>query len=169
MKAFLILISLYLFIQAALASDPLSIGKIVKTKHETYNTNYFVVMTKDGKDFAYPIAPDSKIKNLHTLKNKTFKIYGKTVFRKDPKKEGSYVLYFKINKADELQLKDLALKQDINLQDPNILKNKTEIVLESTHNGPKEGAIRVSDKAANTAIFLGGAAIAAEVLSHILK
>lgn len=163
-----LLLTLFLTFSFAYAKDPLIIGKIVKTKHESYSTNYFILMQKDGENYAYPISPDSSVKNLHKMQNKTFKIYGETAFKKDPNKEGSFVLYFKVDKAEELQLKDLALKEEINLQDPKILK-KT-VMKEKPRPGSVENLqMEINDKVANTVIILGGAALAADILSHILK
>ncbi len=144
------------------ASDVV-IGKIVKTKHENYGTNYFILIEKQDKSYAYPIDPQSNIKNIHTKVNKTFKIYGESQFVKSTQGEGQFIVYYKINQAEELKLKDLALKEHVDLQDPKILQTSENKIT------TKDGKIIIDDATANKAILIGGAALAAEILSQILR
>lgn len=158
---FIIIVSILFTSVISLANDAV-IGKIVKTKHENYGTNYFLLLQNNNQSYAYPIDRESKIKDIHKKINKTYKVYGKTHFVKNPNKEGQYIVYYQINKAEELKLKDLGLKEHVNLQDPKILSKQRRINV-------KDGRMMIDDDVANTAILAGGAALAAEILSQILR
>ncbi len=145
--------------------SPTVIGKIIKTKHETSGTNYFITFQRDGKDLAYPISPESKVRNLHKYIGETVKVYGKTEFKKSQFKESSYLMYFKVSKVKGLSLKDLQYKHTMSKDE------EVQFFLTKSTKTKKPGVqIKgIDDTTANTAIFLGGAVLAAEVLSQILK
>ena len=92
-----------------------------------------------------------------------FKIYGESQFVKSTQGEGQFIVYYKINQAEELKLKDLALKEHVDLQDPKILQTSENKIT------TKDGKIIIDDATANKAILIGGAALAAEILSQILR
>ena len=138
----------------------LILGKIVKTKKEINGNQYFVTYKTKNKTLAYPIKnPSEAVKKMH---GKMVRIWGKTEFAKSPYQESKYLMYFKIDKADVLTMKDLGLK------DENLDEERFKVFAENsprTMRNPKSGAeIEISDTAANTAIFIGGAVLAAEVL-----
>lgn len=148
-----------------LQDSPAVIGKIVKVKHEKEGTNYFITYNRDGKDLAFPISPDSKVRDLHKYIGETVKVYGKTAFKKSDRKELSYIMYFKVESLKSLTLKDLKFKHDMSKEDEVAMYLKKQSMSEP-YNG---NGLRINDKVANTAIFVGGAILAAEVLSSLLK
>ena len=72
MKYFVLLT--ILFFQFSLIANDTVIGKIVKTKHENYGTNYFLLLQNNNQSYAYPIDPESNIKDIHKKINKPLKL-----------------------------------------------------------------------------------------------
>ena len=167
MKNFITFIMFFLFSISSFAqNEPSVVGKIVKTKHENYGTNYFITFKRDNKQLAFPISANSQIKNLHELEGETVKLYGKTFLKKSEKKEVAYIMFFEANKVTKLSTKDLAYKPDFT--------NKADEVnyylnMQRKVESDKAQIKGVSNKAANTAIFIGGAILAAEVLGKVLS
>ena len=145
-------------------SSPVVIGKLVKLKHEKEGTNYFITFKKENRDYAYPIDPESRVRNLDQFTGKTLKVYGVTRFKKSIAYESKHIMFFKVKSVQELSLKDLAYKND-NLNTPETFLNARG----DQPSDQNKSGFKISDKAANTAILLGGSALAAEVLSQLLK
>jgi hypothetical protein len=144
--------------------SPAVIGKIIKLKHEKEGTNYFITYTRDGKDLAFPISPTSKVRDLHKFAGDTVKVFGRTSFKKSDRKELAYIMYFEVESLNRLSLKDLEYKHDISKQD------EVSRYLKKQSTEPYDGnGLRINDTVANTTIFVGGAILAAEVLSSLLK
>lgn len=162
-----ILLSLFIFSFSVLAQSSPSIwGQIVKTKKETYGHEYFVYFKEDGKDFAYPLSSESKVgkKKLENMVGKYAKIYGKAEFEKAKAGESQFIMAFQVNKIDPLSLKDL--NENMSVYDDR---------LSAVRYIPKGGKYRseaytetIDDEKANTAILVGGAVLAVEVLANIL-
>lgn len=142
---------------------PTVIGKIIKTKHEKEGTNYFIVYNRNGKDLAFPISPDSKVRNLHKYIGETVKVFGKTSFKKSDRKEVSYLMYFEVEQIKGLSLKDLEYTPDMSKED----EVSFYLTKQQGATAPGVKFKGINDKVANTAIFVGGAILAAEVLSQI--
>lgn len=142
-------------------------GKVVKTNKEIYGHEYFVTFKENGNDYAYPLAKDSKVgeKEISKMVGKYAKIYGTADFEKADAGESKYIMAFQVNKIDPLTFKEL------NENMPTYYQRL------STERYIGEGKVTsemytkrgIDDKTANTAIFIGGAALAVEVLANILK
>lgn len=162
-----VFILLFIPFFATIADDkPVAVGKVVKVKHELEGTNYFITYKKAGQYYAYPISPESKIRNLDKYIGKTVQISGKTDFRKSQRDESKFIMYFEITKMSPVSLSDVGVNAIAFDNDLEKFKQARKARTTSNKNGAE---IKVSDKAANTAILVGGAALAAEVLGAFLK
>jgi len=144
---------------------PATWGKIYKTETKMRGHQYFVYFRKDGKDFAYPLSTKSKInrKKLSNLNGKYAQIYGTSSFEKMDLERSQHILTFQVHDAQELQLSDLNKDMSKYMYRNNLVPHLERL------QDPfrKQGNIMISDEAANTAIFWGGAALAAEVLRTV--
>lgn len=165
MKIFVTFLLCFFSLQVLAKETPTVIGKIVKTKHEKNGTNYFITYQRNGKDLAFPISPDSKVRKLHQYIGETVKVFGTTEFKKDPNSETSYTMYFHVDIVKGLSLKDLRYKPDPKKED----EIQFYLTKSREHISPGLKIKGIDDTTANTAIYVGGAALAAEVLSQILK
>ena len=165
MKYLITIIFSFLFLSTQILAKEkgaLFLGKIVKTKKEINGSQYFITYETKDKTLAYPILnPDQKIKNMT---GKMVRIWGKTEFKRAKYKESKYIMYFDISKADVLKLSDIGLKEQAydDEQLDTFAKN-----FSSKPDGKRKTdgeGLEISDTAANTAIFVGGAILAAEVL-----
>lgn len=167
MKNLLVLL-MFVFSLTGFAKDtrPTVWGKILKTKKEAHGYKYFVYFKKDGKDFAYPISNKSKIDPIifDKLQGKYAKIYGATNFESINLDSTKHIMTFVVNDARELKLADLNKNFDAYKErmDVKFLKKKMLTEDKPTKKG-------LSDKAVNSAIFVGGAVLAAEVLGALLS
>ena len=142
------------------------VGKIVKTEEKTEGSEYFIIYTSKDKVLAFPISPDSKVKNLKSYIGETVKVFGTTSFKKTQRSETSHLMFFEVDKIQGLSLKDLAYKPEETTND-----HKVSFFL-SPAPEPVAAGVKIkniNDDVANTAIFVGGAILAADVLSKILK
>ena len=166
MKKFILLIILTLTSLYGFAKEkPAVWGVIYKTKKEIQGHQYFVYYKENGKDYAYPLSVKSNIDPviLDKLNGKHAKVYGKTIFEKADLDGTKLIMTFLVQDAKELKLSDLN-------NDFNAYKERTnENYLAKYSNENPNKSIKISDKAANTAIFIGGAALALEVLKNILS
>ncbi len=161
-------------INFALAKEnkSLTVGKIVKTKHENEGTNYFIVITKNSKTYAYPISEESRVKNLDLYRGKMVKVFGYTDFRKSKKNESNYIMSFIVHRISELSVKDLSIKEDFQYDEVEHYLSLQKAASPSEKQGrtsDKATKLGLNDTAVNSAIFVGGAALAAEVLGQVLK
>jgi len=159
---FILLLSVHSF---ATEEQKLLVGKIIKSKHETEGSNYFVLIEKENKKYAYPVNEKSLVRNLDQYENKFVKVYGQTNFQKSKKDESNFVMTIQINKVSEVKVSDLSVtqfKQNTEFDDFMKLQSGTKINKEA-----RDGKITISDKAANTAILVGGAILAAEILGKL--
>lgn len=141
-------------------------GKIFKVKKKAYGYSYFIYFKKDGKDYAYPVSNKTKIDpvQLDNLDGKYAKVYGSTSFEPIDLDSTKHIMTFVVNDARELKLADLNKNFDAYTErmDINFLK-KQELKSDKAVKGG------LSDKGINAAIFVGGAALAAEVLGTLLS
>jgi hypothetical protein len=140
-------------------------GKIYKTKESQHGYQYFVYFKKDGKDYAYPLSTNSNMskKKLEELVGKYARIYGEEKFDEINLEGSKHILTFEVRDAIELTLADLNQNFDAYAERIDV-KQLRKRQLESDQ-PTKKG---LSDKAVNTAIFVGGAILAAEILSVLL-
>ncbi len=167
MKTYLITLLTLMFSLTLMATEkPTVWGKIYKTKKKVQGHSYFVYFKKDGKDFAYPLSTKSNMDPiiLEKLNGKFAKIYGKTSFESANFDNSKFILTFLVSDAKELKLSEL----NSNLAD---FSKRDDLSLLSDRKNLKseKATIGISDDIANKAIFLGGAALAAEVLGALLK
>lgn len=165
MKKFIALIML--ISHCAFAADAPSIwGQVVKTKKELYGHEYFVTFQENGKDYAYPLARDSKVgkKKIESMVGKYAKIYGSAEFEKAQVGESKYIMTFQVEKINPLTFDDLNRNMPDYADRLTIKRYASEgkFVSETATAG-------IDDKVANTAIMAGGAALAIDVLANILK
>ncbi|MCO4753948.1 MAG: hypothetical protein KC478_05675 [Bacteriovoracaceae bacterium] len=165
MKSILLLV---MFCASVFAqSTPSTWGQIVKTKKETYGHEYFVYFKDDGKDFAYPLSSDSSVgeKRLESMVGKYAKIYGSAEFEKAKAGESRFIMAFKVKRIDPLSLKDL--NENISLYEDRL--SATRYVPMNGKYVSESYTETIDNATANTAITVGGAALAVEVLANILK
>lgn len=141
-------------------------GKIFKVKEKSYGYKYFVYFKKEGKDYAYPLSNNSKIdpNQLDSLNGKYAKIYGSTNFEAINLDSTKHIMTFVVSDAKELKLSDLNTNFDAYKERMDVTYIKRKML-----NNDKPSKSGLSDKAINAAIFVGGAALAAEVLSVLLS
>ena len=140
-------------------------GKMIKTKHETEATNYFLSIQREGKKLVFPISPESKTRNLHKYIGKTVRLSGKTQLRKSARSETNFLMYINVQKIEKLSLRDLGLPKNENDFSKYISRSQRKKSSKLTDKERK--AMELSDKAYNTAIFVGGAILAAEILGAL--
>jgi hypothetical protein len=163
-----ILISLFIimFTVSSFANEKPTIwGKVYKTKSKVQGHSYFVYFKKDGKGYAYPLSTKSNIDPivLDKLNGKFAKIYGKTSFESANLDRSKFILTFLVTDAKELQLSELSS----NLSEFSKRDDLASFAKINNYRTEKSQAV-ISDEVANSAIFLGGAALAAEVLGTLL-
>lgn len=150
----------------AAAKAPAIWGQVVKTNKELYGHEYFVTFKEEGQNYAYPLSNESQLgeKEIQKMVGKYAKIKGKTKFEKRDVGESKYLMTFRVEEITPLTFKDL------NENMPSYADRLTV----KRYIG--EGAYRsetythsIDDKTANTAILVGGAVLAAEVLANILN
>lgn len=168
MKALLISLCVAIFSFTALArpSSPSIWGQVVKTKKEVYGHEYFVTFKENGKDYAYPLAKDSKVgaDKLENMVGKYARINGKAEFEKTEVGESKYIMTFQVQDINPLSFKDL------NENMPGYSDRLT--VKRYVGEGGYKSEVYTSgidNKTANTAILVGGAALAVDVLANILR
>jgi hypothetical protein len=162
----LMILFLMLFTMTSYALEKPAIwGKIYKTKKKVQGHSYFIYFKKDGKDYAYPLSTKSNIDPivLDKLNGKFAKIYGKTSFESANLDKSKFILTFLVRDAKELKLSELSS----NLSDYSKRDDLTSFIKINNYKTDKSQT-RISDEVANSAIFLGGMALAAEVLSTLL-
>ena len=155
-----------LFSLTALSAEKPAIwGKIYKTKTKVQGHSHFVYFKKDGKGYAYPLSSKSKIDPLvlDKLNGKFAKIYGKTSFEASNLENSKFILTFLVDGAKELELSEL----NSNLSDYS-KRDDLALFIKKNKIQNDKATIGISDDVANTAILIGGAALAAEVLGTIL-
>jgi hypothetical protein len=139
-------------------------GKVLKTK-TLHGHNYFIYFKSEGKNYAYPLSTKSSIKQkkLDSLAGKYARIYGKERLEQIKLEGSKHILTFEVTDVKELKLSDL----NQNLDD---FKERMDIVQISKRQITSDKAVKdgISDKTVNTAIFVGGAILAAEVLSVLI-
>lgn len=117
----------------------------------------------EKKQYAYPFDA-SNVKELKALRGKTIKAYFESDFRKSESDNSQYFMYLKLIKATELNLKSLGVQADDEIQvakQPPALKNQLS--------SDKFQAKGLSNKIINSALFVGGALLAADVLQNLAK
>lgn len=166
MKALLLTLIFTLSALAQAKEIPAIWGQVVKTKKEVYGHQYFVTFKEGGEDYAYPLAKDSKVgeKKLQEMVGQYAKIYGKADFEKANVGESKYIMSFQVEDIKALSFKDLNENMP-NYSDRLTVKRYIgegkELSETYTHS--------IDDKTANTAIFVGGAALAIDVLANMLR
>lgn len=143
-------------------------GQIIKAPKTTVGYDYFIYFKKDGQAYAYPLSHSSEmsLKKIKSLVGQFAKIEGEPYFEKKPIGESEYIMTFKVTNADPLKLSEL--NENFNLyEERQNLEHYKSLRQKPTSEEPTVKGI--SDKVANTAIFVGGAALALEVLSNIVK
>ena len=154
------------FLVSANDNSPGIVGKIIKAQKETDGSSYFLIYKDKKKTLAFPISSDSKVKSLDRYVGETVKISGKTVFRKTNRSETSHLLYIQADRIQPLKLKDLKY-------DPNKELDHEMDYFVSLNNKKRDSdqyTIKgIDNDVANTAIFVGGAILAAEVLGKVLN
>lgn len=140
-------------------------GKVLKTK-DLHGHTYFIFFKSEGKSYAYPLSATSSIekKKLDSLTGKYARIYGQEKFEKIELEGTKHILTFEVNDAQELTLADL--NQNLDVYQPRI-----DVELIAKRQLKSDQALRegISDKAINTAIFIGGAILASEVLGVLIS
>lgn len=164
MKNILILIIVFTSLSAFSKENPAVWGVIYKTKKHIQGHKYFVYYKENGKDYAYPLSIKSNIDPivLDKLNGKHARIYGTTTFEKADLDGTKLIMSFKVRDAKELKLSDL------NNDFKAYKERSNEFYLSKYSQENPNKKISISDKAANTAIFVGGAALALEVLKNVL-
>ena len=172
MKAIILVLSL-IFLLPVLSTEKSPIaGKIIKTKHETEGTNYFVVFTQNKKKYAYPVSPRSTIKNMQNFEGKLVQIFGETELKKSNRDESRYIMFFNLTKLRIITVSDLGVTKSMkesNEVTDYLEKQKIKLIESNTANKMDKPTRGISDKAANTAIFVGGAILAAEILGAVAQ
>jgi len=165
MKALLLLILTIFTLTSFAKEKPAIWGKIYKTQSKVQGHSYFVYFKKDGKGYAYPLGTKSNIDPivLDKLKGKFAKIYGKTSFESANLENSKFILTFLVRDAKELKLSELSS----NMSDFSKRDDLASFIKINNYRTGKSQSV-ISDDVANTAIFLGGAALAAEVLGTLL-
>lgn len=166
-KLILLFILLFAFqVPAQENKRPTVWGQIIKAKEETHGFKYFVYFKKEGKAYAYPLSNESEIssKQLDQLHGKYAKIYGQTNFERIELDNTKHIMTFVVSDARELKLADLNTDYETYKErmDVDFLKRKRVQTEQAEIKG-------LSDTAVNSAIFVGGAALAVEVLGTLLK
>lgn len=141
-------------------------GKVVKTKKELHGHEYFVTFKENDKSYAYPLSKESKVgeKKLEEMVGQYAKIYGKAEFEKADVGEAGFIMAFQVRAIKPLAFKDLNENMP-DFADRLVVKRYVEGGTFQSETYTKS----IDDKTANTAIMVGGAALAADVLANILK
>lgn len=168
MKLISVLCFTLFFLAGSFAQDnvPSIWGKVVKTKKELYGHEYFVTFKENGKSYAYPLSKDSKVgkEKLEEMVGKYAKIQGKAEFERADVGESKFIMTFKVGAINPLTFKDLNENMP-DFADRLVVRRYVEEGKFQSETYTKG----IDDKTANTAIFIGGAALAADVLANILK
>lgn len=167
MKYFLILfilISFNVFSQTK-ETFPTIWGTLYKTTKETHGHQYFIFFKKGGRNYAFPLSSESKINKskLDKLNGKFAKIYAKESFERIDLEKTKHILTYNVIDAKELTLSDLNQNIEIYSEQQDIQKIYQRQI---TSDIPTKTGL--SNKAINTAIFIGGTILAADVLSVLL-
>lgn len=140
-------------------------GKVLKTKN-LHGYTYFVYFKSEGQSYAYPLATKSSVKQkkLDALAGKYARIYGKEKLELITLEGSKHILTFEVSDVKELKLSDLN-------QNLDAFKERMDIAQISKRQLKSDQAVRegISDKTVNTAIFVGGAVLATQVLSVLLS
>jgi hypothetical protein len=166
MKTIFLAIMFMMFNCFASEDKPATWGNIIKTKNQTYGHQYFVHFKKEGNDYVYPLSAKSQIdlKKLESLVGKFAKIYGETSFEPIELDNTKHIMTFLVKDARELTLSDLNQEYESysdRLNVPELIKKRGQ-----TESAEVKG---LSNKAINAAIFVGGAALALEVLKNAVR
>lgn len=158
----------FLFSFSIMAQESGTWGQVIKSDKSRYGHQYFIYFKQDGKDYAYPIDPTSEkvAKELSDSHADYVQVFGTIEFEEVDLEKTKHIVVYKVNKIKKLTLKDL--NENMQNYGDRLDVSRFAIKEPSNPHAAKKGSRGISDKATNTAIFVGGAVIAAEVLSMLL-